>query len=117
MASHAGRAGRGSWWEHLLLLFAVAFAVLPVLWVVSASLQPREVIVGGRLALLPTAPTLENYRALLLDTPFLRWFANSVLVAGLTTAIGLFFAATAAFAFSQLRFPGRQAGLTAFLVA
>jgi arabinogalactan oligomer/maltooligosaccharide transport system permease protein len=38
-------------------------------------------------------------------------------VAALTTFLGVFLACTAAYAFSRFRFPGRRAGLMAFLVS
>ncbi len=41
---------------------------------------------------------------------------NSLLVAALTTLLGIFLACTAAYAFSRFRFPGRRAGLLSFLV-
>ena len=44
-----------------------------------------------------------------------RQLANSLLIATLSSLLGLLLAATAAYAFSRFRFPGRQAGLLAFL--
>ncbi|MBW2702301.1 MAG: sugar ABC transporter permease [Deltaproteobacteria bacterium] len=41
---------------------------------------------------------------------------NSVVVSLVTTLLGIFLATTAAYAFSRFRFPGRRAGLLAFLV-
>lgn len=56
-----------------------------------------------------------NYSTLIFETSFIRWFLNSVLVTVLTTFVGLFFAATAAFAFSQFKFAGRKFLLYFFL--
>jgi len=48
---------------------------------------------------------------------FWRQLLNSVLIALVTTILGVFLACTAAYAFSRFRFPGRSAGLMSFLVS
>lgn len=116
MAEFRGKKTAERWWQHIVLILACLWSVFPVLWVLSASLQSKEVITSNRMTLWPAGGvTLANYAQLLTDTPFLLWFGNSVLVAAATTVVGLFLAATAAFAFSQLRFPGRKTGLWLFL--
>jgi ABC-type glycerol-3-phosphate transport system permease component len=61
---------------------------------------------------LPDAPVLENFRSVLVDSPFLYWMLNSaVLVAGsvvLSTAI----AVLGAYAIATMQFRGRDALLT-----
>ncbi len=47
---------------------------------------------------------------------FGRQLANSVIVAGGATLLGIALATTAAYAFSRLRFPGQRAGLKSFLI-
>src|SRR5262249_12570470 len=65
-----------------------AATCLPLLWMVSASLMPTgEASLGPRL--LPSAPTLEHYRALLGRLHLLRNAANSALLAAAVTAISL----------------------------
>src|SRR5207302_9579333 len=44
-----------------------------------------------------------------------RQFGNDLLVAGLTTVVGLGLSVTAAYAMSRWSFPGRKLGLTALL--
>jgi len=51
------------------------------------------------------------------EQPFGTWLLNSVLVSVMTTALGVFLACTAAYAFSRFRFPGRDGGMLAFLVS
>lgn len=48
---------------------------------------------------------------------FWKQLLNSVIVALVTTFLGLLLACTAAYAFSRFRFPGRQTGLMSFLVS
>jgi arabinogalactan oligomer / maltooligosaccharide transport system permease protein len=65
----------------------------------------------------PERISFDNFRSLFTDQPFARWLLNSVIVAGSTTVLGVFLSCTAAYAFSRFRFPGRRAGLMAFLVS
>ena len=99
---------------HTVLALSSIIAVFPVLWILSASFKPQPEILSD-LGLFPGNPTLQNYKDVLTKTGFLTWFGNSIFIAIATTILGLFFATTAAFAFSQYRFPGRRAGLYAFL--
>jgi arabinogalactan oligomer / maltooligosaccharide transport system permease protein len=126
LATAPGRAKRGrrrrhsSAALHVPLLLATAIAIFPVLWVLLSSFKPNEVIkTETDLQVVPDPWTLENYRTVLTqnDYEFLHWLANSIVVALLTTAVGVFLSATAAYAFSRYRFPGQRAGLMALLVA
>jgi arabinogalactan oligomer/maltooligosaccharide transport system permease protein len=60
--------------------------------------------------------SLINFRQLLASTDFLRWLANSLLVALAVTVIGVFLSATAGYALSRFRFFGRLALLGGLLV-
>jgi arabinogalactan oligomer/maltooligosaccharide transport system permease protein len=100
---------------HTTLIAASLIAVFPIAWVVLTSLKPRTGWQSTTLQLLPD-PTLANYRQVLVETKFVRWFANSLVIAGFTTLLGLFLAATAAYALSRMRFPGHRPLMTGFLV-
>jgi len=77
-----------------------------------ASFKPKEKIA----TLSPVAePTLQNYRNLLSNT-VLIWFRNSVLVALLTMALGIFMATTAGFAISRYHVPGKRPLMWVFLI-
>lgn len=115
---------------HLLVLFFVVLTLYPILWVVTIALSgqqslayvdlPSDPTLVDRLrAITPWPKTIsfENFRAVWTDQPFARWVLNSAIVAGATTVLGIFLASTAGYAFSRFRFPGRRAGLMAFLVS
>ncbi len=104
---------------HVMLALASFFAVFPVLIIIGTSLRAKDQIYQtGKISLFPAAPVLENFREVLTlnNGIFLRWFGNSVLVAGCTAVLGVFLAATAAYAFSRFRFRGRSASLFVFLL-
>ncbi|MCC6729534.1 MAG: carbohydrate ABC transporter permease [Chthonomonadales bacterium] len=93
------------------MVAAAAFFVAPVFWMVSISLQPENEVFSKAPHWLPREPTLRNYRDLFAraeEAPVARWFANSVIVAGGGTLTYLLIASMAAYAFSRLRFPGRE---------
>jgi|SRR5512132_895273 arabinogalactan oligomer / maltooligosaccharide transport system permease protein len=118
------RSGRGRKWYMSLLLhgsliFASVLAVFPVFWILISSFKDQQEIIGSTtLSILPHDWQLSNYRHVLTDDDgiFLTWLWNSLVVAFFTTIIGVFLAATAAYAFSRYRFPGYRPALTAFLI-
>ena len=101
---------------HFVLIAACVIAVYPFLRVVSISLRPGSVLLSTSLSLIPPGATLENYRTLIFDKDFTIWLWNSLIVSGATVLIGLMLAATAAYAFSRWKFPGRRQGLVFLLL-
>jgi multiple sugar transport system permease protein len=100
----------------LLVLFPIMiFVLFPFYWVAITSLKTTPQISQRSSIFWPEPFTLEQYHSLLFTTPFLKWFANSVLVAGVSTAISVTFAALAAYALSRLKFRGSGL-LTSFLL-
>jgi arabinogalactan oligomer/maltooligosaccharide transport system permease protein len=103
--------GKSHVWRHLAALVLSAYALLPLLYVISASLNPTGTLTGSNH--LFRIIGLDSYRRLLSSDqfPFLIWFRNS-LVIGITTAVlSVFLGALAAYAFSRMRFRGRRTGL------
>ncbi|HSL26261.1 MAG TPA: sugar ABC transporter permease, partial [Acidimicrobiia bacterium] len=106
---------RGRGWRHLVAWLALAFAVFPVLWILSASFNPTGTLVSQRL--VPTRLSLENYQELLGGSvPYLSWFRNTVVIAGIAALANTLLSALAAFAFSRMRFKGRRTGLLSVLL-
>lgn len=98
---------------HATLIVASAIAVFPVLWVLLTSLKPAAYATTTDFF---KETTFENYTKLLDDTPFLTWFGNSLLIAGLTTVLGVFTAATTGYAVSRYRFPGKRGLMWTLLI-
>ncbi len=103
-------------WRHLVGVLAIIWALFPVSYIISASLNPLGSVVSTTL--IPDAFSLDNYRELLTNpsTPFLRWALNTVIVAVCVVFVQLLFSALAAYAFSRFRFYGRRGGLLALLL-
>ena len=108
-------------WTKLSLL-NVAFILLcavtlvPILYALSVSFSGQGAALSGSLSFLPKDPTLENYRAILFDKPFLLWLKNSLILSAGTVAVSMICAVPSAYAFSRWRFPGRRAILRVLLV-
>jgi arabinogalactan oligomer/maltooligosaccharide transport system permease protein len=100
-------------WKYLVALVVLFYAMFPLVYVISASLNP-----GGSLAAsnaLFSAFDFGNYVALA-DTRYWTWFGNTLQV-GIAAAVGaVLMGAAAAYAFSRFRFRGRRTGLTALLI-
>lgn len=90
--------------------------LIPVLYALSISFSGQGAALSGDLSLLPEDPTLENYRAILFDKPFLLWLKNSLLLSIGTIALAMLCAVPMAYAASRWRFPGRRGMLRVLLV-
>ena len=99
----------------LVLAPFMIFVLFPFYWVIVTSLKSTPQISERTSIFWPDPFTLDQYAALIWNTPFLLWLGNSVLVATVSTVISVGFAALAAYALSRLKFAG--AGLlTTFLL-
>ncbi len=92
----------------VLIVAVVAFAMIPVLWIMSLSFKTPATVGDGRL--IPKEWTLDNYKSLFeggFDSPLLRPLINSVLIALIATIIAVTLASFAAYAIARLDFPGK----------
>ncbi len=117
MATNSYRAEKPktNWSIHLFLIVFTLLTLFPIYWVFQIAFYPGNDL-PSTFSLLPQAITLDNFAHLLFEKPFFRWLLNSVVVSLSTTLIGIFLAATAGYAFSRFNFPGKRAGLMAFLL-
>jgi arabinogalactan oligomer/maltooligosaccharide transport system permease protein len=105
---------------HLLLVPVTIVTLYPVLYVAKLAFSG----VGGTSASpwpWPEVFSLDAFSEVVNRTDaqgtwlFGRQMLNSLLVSGLTTVLGIVLACTAAYGFARFEFPGRRAGLLAFL--
>ncbi|GGL99372.1 carbohydrate ABC transporter permease [Deinococcus aerophilus] len=91
---------------YVVLTVGIVVTLFPFAWMLLTSLKSFQELFN--LAFLPAVPTLDNYRQVLLETRFLQWFANSLLVAGVTTASVLFFDSLVGYTLAKFDFPGKN---------
>ncbi|WP_373314405.1 sugar ABC transporter permease [Catellatospora coxensis] len=102
-------------WRYAVVLLVCAFALFPVLFVVSAAINPLGTL--GSTGLIPQGASLKNFVDLLTgDHPYTRWFLNSVVIALISAFASLLISVAAAYAFSRMRFRGRRVGLLSILL-
>lgn len=103
---------------HLILIGACVIAVYPILRIFTISVRPGDRLLSTDLRIIPTDATLNSYRLVLFGDPvtkrksdFFLWLWNSLVITLTTATIGVILSASAAYAFSRFRFPGRGPGL------
>ncbi len=103
-------------WRHLYAVVLLVIAVFPLLFVISAALNPNGTISDTNS--LFTRFSTQNFRDLFNDpdNPYAWWFLNSQVIGLSTAVITVFLGALAAYAFSRFRFVGRDIGLTGLLL-
>jgi multiple sugar transport system permease protein len=105
---------------HLVMLLIAFLFLAPLLWMVSTAFKsPGDIIQGlGALRWLPRPITTENFANVLAkeEFPIWRWTGNSLFISLAATALVLTVDSLAAFAYSRLRWRGRDA-LFGLLVA
>ncbi|MER3481033.1 MAG: sugar ABC transporter permease [Meiothermus sp.] len=90
---------------YVVLVLGSLVMIFPFLWMLLTSLKPFQEVFD--LKLFPQSATLNNYRQVLLETQFPRWFFNSLVVAVITTLSVLFFDSLVGYTLAKLRFPGK----------
>ncbi|WP_082600724.1 sugar ABC transporter permease [Agromyces sp. Root81] len=103
-------------WRHVVGVIMVAFSLFPIVFVISSSLNPHGTLTGSNA--LFSAIGLDSYVRILTDpqVPFLTWFGNTLMIAGITAVLTVFLGALAAYSFSRMRFTGRRFGLISIVV-
>lgn len=112
----AGRWFRATGWRHLVGIIVIIYAVFPLLYVLSASLNPNGTLLSSNGLFAKIG--LDSYVTLFTSPqqPYAAWFGNTLFI-GLTASVcTVFLGALAAYAFSRMRFRGRRFGLVSLLV-
>ncbi|WP_068779261.1 carbohydrate ABC transporter permease [Paenibacillus sp. GM2] len=102
---------RFTWLEGVIiavLLVCAAIMLLPYLWMVLSSFKSNLEIISSATSFVPQNPTLEGYRAVFEEAPFLTWLLNSAITAIIITAATLFTSALAGYIFAKFTFPGKK---------
>jgi len=102
---------------HGVLGGAAFVTLLPLLWMLSASLMPTGEATALPPRLLPTSLTLEHYRTLFTRLSVARYALNSALLASGVTLISLLLNSMAGYAFAKFRFAGRDPTFQTLLAA
>ena len=110
-AARALRPGRALAWC-LLLAGGLAMSA-PILFMLTTSLKDAAQVYDLRF--IPVSPSLDNYKSILADGRFARWFLNSLGVATLVTLSNVFFDSLVGYTLAKFRFRGRRLVFIAIL--
>lgn len=91
----------------LLAIVSVMF-LMPFVWMATTSFRTQGDLSSAPLSLLPQAFTLENYVHVWERIPFGRQLMNTVLFAGVVTAVSVVLDSMAGYAFARFDFPGKN---------
>jgi arabinogalactan oligomer/maltooligosaccharide transport system permease protein len=98
-------------WRHAVAISVSFFALFPLYLVVISSFNPT-----GSLKItsfIPDEFSLVNYKKLFNDPtiPYLVWMKNTVIISSAVAVLSVVIGASAAFAFSRLKFKGKKTGI------
>lgn len=96
-----------------IILFVAVFIgavimFIPYLWMVLSSLKGNHEILSGQTNIFPKEVSLEGYKTVLNDAPFLRWLVNSLISSTVITVFTLFTSALAGYIFAKFKFRGQK---------
>ena len=100
---------------YALLAIGGLVMFVPFAWSVLSSFKPPEEILALRPELLPRQPTLDNYRVVLSNAAFGRWYLNSIGVAVVVTVSVCLFSSLAGYSLAKYRYAGRTVIFMAIL--
>ena len=94
---------------YIFLILMAAVMLLPFLWMLSASLKQDRDVFTFPIQWIPADPEWSNYHRIWTQIPLLTYILNTVKLTIIVTLLQLFTSSFAAYAFSKLRFKGRNA--------
>jgi len=100
---------------HLVLLPIALMMVIPLVWMTVTSLQTLNETRHYPPTLVPKSLQFKNYTEVLRDSPFTRWFVNTLLVTLASVVGNLVFCSLAGYAFARIKFFGRGVVFVAIL--
>ena len=93
-----------------LLLFALTLIfIFPIYWIVTMSLKYKQDILVTVPQYIPKRLTLKNYAEVLMNSRYMTFLQNSILISVVTTTICVIIAAMAGFALTRFSFKGKSA--------
>ncbi len=100
----------------LCILPFLLFVLFPFVWVIVTAFK-GELQIQQRISIWWPQPwTIEQFNTLLTKTQYPLWFRNTVIIATITTALSVMFAALGGYALARLKFRGAGALTTVLLI-
>ena len=91
-----------------LLLFLTVMALIPFVWMISASLKTSVDVFSIPMKWIPETAHWENFVSIWERVPLLAYFKNTAVLAVIVTIMQIITSSFAAYAFAKMRFKGRD---------
>ena len=101
--------------KYAVLLIGAFFTLLPFLWMISSSFKTPAEIIKIPPVLVPAELQWQNYVEAWTAAPFGRYLINTIIITVFTTIGVLVTSVLSAFAFSRLKFPGKDLVFSLFM--
>lgn len=91
----------------IVLLLIIVVWLTPIVWGILCSFKAETEIKAGGFGFIPKVWTVENYAYVLNNTdntPIIRWFINSFVMAGISAALSVVLVATTAYGYSRVNY-------------
>lgn len=111
------RAGDGGPLSYALLILVALVFIVPLYWLVSASIKDLQQIYSFPPVWIPTEPKLSNYPEAWTAAPFGRFYLNTIITTFFGVLLEVGNAILTAYALVFLRFPGKNLIFLALLAA
>jgi multiple sugar transport system permease protein len=103
------------WVVFALMLVASLLVLLPFAWMIISSLKQDSRVFTVPVQWIPDPVQWDNYLRIWTRVPFLSYLGNSLILAVVITALQLLTGSMAAYGFSKIHFPGRNALFVAYI--
>ncbi len=110
-----GRERIGRIGMYALLVVLLTVVLLPFLWMLSSSFKHDDQVLTVPVQWLPTTWVWSNYAEIWTQIPMAGYLANSAFLAIVITILQVLTGSFAAYGFSKVRFPGRDALFLAYI--
>lgn len=111
-----GRNKKAKWYFYLIVGVFLLIWIVPILMMFSVSFMPPDVRAPAFGGLFLPSYSLQNYKTVFEDVPMLRYLLNSIIVTVPSVVLVMLFSSMAAYAFSRLRFIGRNLCFSLLLI-
>lgn len=93
---------------YFIAIFIAVLVLMPFFWMISTSLKSSGAMMSIPIEWIPKEITFDSYKKILSIPNFLTSILNSFYLATTTTVVQIISASMAAFAFSKIKFKGRE---------
>lgn len=105
-----------NFWTHIILIFVSLLSIFPFIWLLSTSLKGSgENIFAYPPVIIPKDFTFANYIGVWHKVNLMRYFINSMIVAGGTVLLNLILSSLAAYPLARMEFKGKRITFFAIL--